>query len=143
MKTANRETAAEAMKQLVLVGIALLGSISAAQAWTGNELLEYCNTPDSSFPGGACVGFIVGAQDGTMAGFSLALDAAAVVAPKAGDISHTSMWEVVGWCAPAKVTVQQTVDIVKTWLVTHPEERHKLAALLVRKALHDAFPCGK
>jgi hypothetical protein len=60
----------------------------------------------------------------------------------AGYISaaHTLLDEVTH-CTPNNVTNGQTQDVVKAYLVRHPELRHKNAALLIGQAFIEAFPC--
>jgi hypothetical protein len=44
-------------------------------------------------------------------------------------------------CMPAEVTGQQLRDVVLEFLRDNPAKRHLAAAVLVAKALSDAFPC--
>ncbi len=44
-------------------------------------------------------------------------------------------------CIPENVTNGQVSDVVIKYLRDHPEERHILAAILVVKAMAEAFPC--
>lgn len=45
------------------------------------------------------------------------------------------------FCAPAGSTAGQIVDIVRTYLRDHPEDRHINAAILVSTALYRVWPC--
>jgi hypothetical protein len=45
-------------------------------------------------------------------------------------------------CPGASVTEKQARDIAISYLVHHPEERHRSAASIARTALERAFPCG-
>lgn len=44
-------------------------------------------------------------------------------------------------CRPPGVLVGQSVDIVRKYLVVHPEVRHISAVALIWQALAEAFPC--
>jgi hypothetical protein len=44
-------------------------------------------------------------------------------------------------CESPSITIGQAVDVVKRYLATHPEQRHKPAWSLVMVALAEAFPC--
>lgn len=45
-------------------------------------------------------------------------------------------------CLPEKLSAAQAEEIVGKYLQAHPEKRKKHAALLVRNALAEAYPCA-
>ena len=47
-----------------------------------------------------------------------------------------------GLCVPSGVTKGQLADVVAFHLRDNPAERHLPAALLVRKAINEKFPCN-
>ncbi|MBD9528399.1 Rap1a/Tai family immunity protein [Paracoccus sp. PAR01] len=47
-----------------------------------------------------------------------------------------------GICPPKGVSMGQMEDIVCTWLLQHPEDRHHAASSLALNALHQSFPCA-
>ena len=47
------------------------------------------------------------------------------------------------FCQPDNITLGQIVDIVKAYLRSNPEIRHKPAAELVMGALRRSFPCAE
>ena len=91
----------------------------------GNDLLVDCQSSGAGHEGynlAQCYGYVLGVAD-----------ADTVVRYKVG--------------APQLcingVTREQIHDVVVRYLVAHPETRHTVAALLVRLALREAFPCPK
>jgi hypothetical protein len=110
------------MNGCVIAALAFAASFATldarAEFLSGNDLLRHCNSTsyiDQNF----CKGFIVGVYDTKV---------------------H------VDFCAPVgatAVTVQQVHDIVNKHLNVFPEQRHKLAYLLVTDALVAAFPCPR
>lgn len=93
-----------------------------ADFYSGNRLLEICQSREASFREGMCWGFVIGVAD-AMSGRDAAVG---------------------GWraCLPTPVTVAQVTDIAKRYLQRYPERRHYPAANLVAAALAEAFPCG-
>ena len=92
------------------------GQTTGDNPHSGNGLNSYCQqTMDTNaFQAAYCVAFIGGVVD--------ALDG-------------------VIFCTPSGSTYGQYVDVVKRGLASHPEERQKMAASLVAKYLHEAWPC--
>lgn len=126
------------MLKLIFVALALeaLASTDAAhaQGYTGNDLFEDCS--DYSGPmAGYCFGYIVGASDGQMAG------ALTAIAPGNMDILRMAQ-ETLGYCTPSAVTNQQKIEVVAKYLIDNPASRHRPAALLIREAHREAFPCS-
>jgi hypothetical protein len=85
---------------------------------TGNDLLGYCSTPNSSL---FCLGYVEGVAD-TMARND----------PVLGGLRA---------CIPAGVTGGQLRDITVKMLQDRPEIRQNNAASIVASALSTAFPC--
>ena len=101
----------------VLVAVSLT---TQAQASRGNELHKTCQTDLSNseyavFNSGFCLGYISGAHE-ALGGPPLT-------------------------CEPDGVNRNQIVDIVKKYLVEHPEKRHEHSVKLIMEALENAFPC--
>lgn len=100
-----------------LVFAALFATLDVrAEFYSGNDLHEYC-TSTNNLQQGLCRGFVVGVFD-----TRVRLD----------------------FCSPegaTPITVGQVEDIVKRYLNSFPELRHKLAYSLVTAALIAAFPC--
>ncbi len=44
-------------------------------------------------------------------------------------------------CVPEKVPIKKVVDVVKKFLVEHPEKRRGSASVIVAVAVGDAWPC--
>src|SRR5690349_3264159 len=89
---------------------------SAAQM-DGNGLWDNCNQPNAEFGQGLCFGYIAGiAQMVTFENIE----------------GSTYFWKS---CPPGGVTYRQYVDVVKKFLLEHPEDRHRPASLLVLMAL--------
>jgi hypothetical protein len=100
------------------VAVNLLWPVSAdAQAAvsyleTGNMLYADCST---SMGRTACISYVMGVTD------ALSLMGAI--------------------CTPEHSTARQAIDVVVKYLGAHPEQRPLSAAMQVRGALQEAFPC--
>lgn len=46
------------------------------------------------------------------------------------------------FCLPDEATAGQLTDVATQYIAKRPERRHQGAALLVREAMADAFPCS-
>jgi hypothetical protein len=92
---------------------------SSRSFFTGNQLLQSCQSADST-ERGFCLGFVAGIADMLMSG------------PSTGKL---------GACFPDGVIVRQAMDVAVQYLVAHPEDRHFPAADLVAVALATTFPC--
>ena len=79
---------------------------------TGNMLYADCST---SMGRTACVSYVMGVTD------ALSLMGAI--------------------CTPEHSTARQAIDVVVKYLRAHPEQRPLSAAMQVRAALQEAFPC--
>jgi hypothetical protein len=77
-------------------------------------LFESCELDDASFEDGVCYGYVFGVYD---------------------VMSELTV------CAPAGVTGQQLVNIVRKYLKENPEDLHHKAASIVNFALAPVFPC--
>jgi len=115
---------------LVLVGamLSLLPMSSAAEELTlsGEVLLKHCESAlqDStprSFEAGVCMGTLQ-----TLTYIQPLLD------PKYGKASH---------CFPQGFPNEQEVQVVVTYLKSHPERLQEEGRTLALDALHGAFPC--
>jgi hypothetical protein len=93
---------------------------------SGNNLYSYCGPHTAAKPtdqwllGGTCMGYVTAIMDALSSGNSVNGFRA---------------------CIPANADMNQTVDVVKMFIVEHPEKRHLVAAGLVAEALARAFPC--
>jgi hypothetical protein len=90
---------------------------------TGNTLLTDCKNDDVTWSDGFCAGTI----KGVVAGMYLASTLHSQKAP---------------WCARDSVTNGQTRDVVVAWLRAHPSERDLPTAIVIARAMKDAFPCS-
>ncbi|MGC2464984.1 MAG: Rap1a/Tai family immunity protein [Candidatus Acidiferrum sp.] len=110
---------------LLSPAIFLLCSISAraqrVSTTTGNDLLESCEST-GHFEQAFCFGYITGVTD------TDAMDGAAFPDRRRS-------------CVAENVSNGQVKDVVVKYLRDHPEERHLLAAILIVKAMSQAFPC--
>jgi hypothetical protein len=70
---------------------------------------------------GACSGFIAGVNDQAMA-----------------DSADSRK---LPYCLPDGVDMSQLIRVTKRWLENHPEQLHLPSAILVVRALSEAFPC--
>lgn len=84
---------------------------------SGNSLLEKLKEPPDTVNNTYSWGYVAGAWDA----YALTM----AIQPSEG---------------MKKVTMLQVVDIAKKYLEENPEERHTLAAGLLRKAFDEAFP---
>lgn len=96
------------------------------EAFTGNDLLEYCSAKVDRRPylNGVCDGYIYGTHDTLMDMFTSF--------PKE-TILH--------YCPPKEVTTGQIAKVVMKYLEKHPEQLHEKADFLIHKAVQKAFPC--
>jgi hypothetical protein len=85
---------------------------------TGNSLLQRCTDPVGSAQ--ACMAY-TGAIADAMSGHDLVHGLRA--------------------CVPVGITRGKVVDIVKAYLVAHPELRHYAASVLAARAFQEAWPC--
>jgi Ssp1 endopeptidase immunity protein Rap1a len=88
---------------------------------TGNDLLDSCESK-AEFKQAFCLGYINGATD---------LDG----------MDGSVFPERRRSCVAENVSNGQVRDVVVKYLRDHPEERHLLAAILIVKAMSQAFPC--
>jgi len=121
------------MRRLLAAGavIAAMMSISAvarADFATGNTLYDKCVAPEGSAELLYCAVYVSAISDAAR-----------------GGVSHDGVAGPGVWgfkeCSPETATARQLVDIVKRYLVTHPENRHFGASVVVAAALAEAFPC--
>lgn len=110
---------------LLLVAATVPSGVSAANVGkprTGSQLLSWCkaNINDPTFMG-SCWGYIEGVLDAS--------------SPNGGRRGLTRI------CAPPATSAIELQDIVRTFLERHPERQKLEAAVLVRQAVAEAFPC--
>ena len=126
------------MRQSVLLAIALsclvVGGQTRADFYDGKMLLQDCQGGDDrqetqNFAGlsqwGTCVGYIAAVVD-TMSNAFLT----------GRSVNSQSL------CVSEHVQLSQLKDIVRRWLMDHPEKRQSAASLLVFQALKEKFPCN-
>jgi hypothetical protein len=96
------------------------GDGTVASLYSGNTLLQLCQSHPQGPNPVFCMGYIAGIADALGTGSSIA-----------------------GWraCFPHNGTVGRVRDIAVGFLTAHPEVRHLTAASLVAEALQGAFPC--
>lgn len=108
-------------KLVTITALAMLlgspNSHASVSAVTGNELVEYCDTPEDGLLIGYCHGFVNGVSN-------LAVTAALV-------------------CPPGGVTEEQLVNIVRKSMKENPEMLHLNAVGLVTFAISKVFPCSE
>ncbi len=103
------------------------GNTAAAQTpilYSGNELLNYCQSPSQTAAWGFCQGYV-----------------ASMIDTEGFDTFALSLRPV--FCIPTGVTIKQLADIAIKYLVENPDRRHFGAASLIWGAMRDAFPCPK
>jgi hypothetical protein len=88
---------------------------------TGNDLLESCESK-GNLEHAFCLGYIIGVTDVE------GMDSAVFPERRRS-------------CVAENVSNGQVRDVVVKYLKDHPEERHLQAAILVVKAMGQAFPC--
>jgi Rap1a immunity proteins len=107
--------------RLLIATVATMVSFNAyAETFSGNELLAKCSSHDTGLEL-SCSIYFLGLLDGH------ALWKSSSDAPVA--------------CLPQQVSVGQTLDVGVRYLKAHPEIRHRPAALLLRDAFKQAWPC--
>ena len=116
------------MTRTIVVAVALFSMLDrpavAAHFVDGNDLYSKCReegtaySPVTTFQLFAyCQGYITGIADGILA-----------------DGAESRL------CMPDKVSGQQLFDVVRSYLVDHPEKRHLPAESLVTAAIREKFP---
>lgn len=107
------------MAPWVLIANLVMAVPSASQAYSGLELLEYCEAQAATESAGRCSGYIVGVSD-------------MVFSEKDSG----------GICPEGLVTREQAESEVLAYLATDARRLHMPAALLVVEALRKAYPCA-
>jgi hypothetical protein len=109
--------------------LALAGAVGArpAMAATGEELYATCAPPDANASKVGCYAYIRGIIDD-----SKLID---------GDVDARIIREIGRFCLRPEVTRDQIYDAVMRELRASPRSRKYAAALHVRMALVQAFPC--
>ena len=103
-----------------------VSGVAEERALSGEVLLKHCESAllersPRSFEAGVCVGMLQ-----TLTYIQPLLD------PKYGKA---------GYCLPQGLASEQEVQIVVTYLQSHPERRQEEGRTLALDALHQAFPC--
>ena len=113
------------MKKSRIAIFSLFFSANALAVQTGNELLDYLESQDSTrsiagsfYVAGVIEGFVVASSDNATRSKFLCL-------PDNG------------------LPVRQQAAIVKKYLTDNPEKRHEASRVLVVVAMSKAFPCSK
>ena len=117
------------MKRICYAGLALLLFVSPANAqfFAGNHLHVICQYEGLSLEERQpCQMFIIGAWQMYLTVLALS------TSTKSG--KH-------GICGPESSIQGQTVDVVRNYLDSHPENRHLPATGLIILALRDVWPC--
>ncbi len=109
------------LSALFLLLVSASANAQRVSTTTGNDLLESCESK-GNFEQAFCLGYITGVTD------IEGLDSAVYPERRRS-------------CVPENVTNGQARDVVVKYLKDHPEERHLQAAILVAKAMGQAFPC--
>lgn len=107
-----------------VVGVLLAGHATAEQVgvyFSGNALHDVC-TSTAPTDMNRCHGYIMGVAD--------------ALAQVDDFIAYRS-------CIPMAVRSDQLRDVVKQWLVAHPETRQNTAPSNIAAAFQAAFPCPK
>jgi Rap1a immunity proteins len=103
-----------------------------AIVWTGNQLFSLC--PENVWKG---------ASDEETAGHRLCEAYIDGVAQTLGIEQLDHHTALPAFCPSKYVTLRQILDVVKKYVVEHPEKRDMPAPWLVAQPLHEAFPCQK
>ena len=91
---------------------------------SGENLLVYCSAEPGTRDAQYCTGYIVAIAD-------------AMPRMRTDGDFHGALYA----CAPRGLIQTGLVGVVKTWLISHPQDRQGEAAPLVAKALAESFPC--
>lgn len=109
----------------ICTGLAILGLLAAGGAravfYDGEALLEACERK-VAFVNGVCEGYVTGLADAA-AHFS----------------KHEGVDE--GFCIPADIKVSKLIGVVVDYLEAHKGSIGDDAAIYVRRAFTEAFPC--
>jgi len=89
---------------------------------SGNAFLSECNTTETLFQKGICMGYIVGLNDG--------------IKVEAG-LRDVTM----PYCIPENVTNAQSMKVINKFINDNPAKAHMRTSVLATAALMDAFPC--
>jgi hypothetical protein len=114
----------------------LAATLTQAQTFTGNELLEKLRVQDPS-----AVHYVAGVVEATAASKAFFEINPAGLQPdevKAGLQGLARLWG----CRPEKATYGQVADVLVAYLSNRPKVRHLDATLLLAFAIKDAWPCA-
>ena len=104
---------------LVFCAVTVMSWPASSDFYTGNDLYEWCG---SAADQGLCLGYVGGAYD-------------------AHQMHLNNRQDKKRLCVPGAVSLQQIVNVVKQYLVEHPEKRHFIAPMIVGLAAAEAWPC--
>ena len=96
-------------------------AIGAGIFMTGNTLYKLCSSA-TDVQQATCVGYLVGGYDMF--------------------VMNAQRWKQ-SLCIPKDVSIGQVAEVVKKYLVVHPEERHFQAPVIVLLSLAEAWTCPK
>lgn len=112
-----------------------------APEYTGNQLVNSCNQRNFELQNARwlnCVIYVEGVSAGTIFGTAFGY-AKAIGHPVSNDIDLS----VINICSPDNYTNQQAALIVSKYLQDHPTELNEPDAVLIYRALSQAWPCQK
>lgn len=132
------------LRLLILVPLSCTISSGAGAEWNGNQLHDYCSKPMGIIGQSYCIGYVQGVID-----HDFELEGARYFGYvlthrlyEAGKLEKEPRPNARRYCMPKSASLEEAVDIFKTWLRAHPERRHKPANLLVIDAFKSAWPCS-
>lgn len=117
-----------------LIGMAALCAPAMGDGLDGNDLHGWCQK-DDDYSQGMCFGYTIGASDGLRLGMVAASQNASTEEAEEIQIRR------VGFCSPTDSTLGDTEEVVKLYLVNHPELRDMASVAIVYVALRNAYPC--
>ena len=122
-----------AMTMMFMVSPALSQEvwIGSGTYYDGNKLYEFCQQKEGLLRA-ACVGYIIGAIDGTSSMYSV-LGQITGLPPRMQKNNY--------YCLPANASAEQAVDVVIKWLKDNPSKRHQPATGAVWEAFANVWPC--
>lgn len=118
---------------MLFIASCMLITFSSVQAATGNEILAQINSSDVA-ENLRAYAYIEGVVETEDVHFALR----AMQTPLFNDFQKIKGGFV---CIPDGVTKLQVFDLVKKHLENSPEQRHKMASILIRNTLWRTWPC--
>lgn len=121
-------------KAILILGFLLMAG--NAQAFTANELEEYCSKDDVGWENGVCLGYMRGVMD-----YHVYFGGIHIFLLKDGDFQAGT--PILSGCVPPTVTVEQTRKVFMKFAKEFPERLHEHPFGLLRGAILKAWPCEK